>query len=244
MTKISSLNVSSLRIEEDFGFMKQVKAELETITDEAARTAVKPTEDAFTVAFNAFDDALKLAATSPSASTAAEADYRRDRSWSASNAYVSAMANHPTEATAQAARRVKEVYDRYGNPTSLPQTEESGVLHNLLQDLKALSSEDVATVAFQPWLTDLEAAEDAFLAAARERTAQDAARVVGASTDARKAMDNAYRALVDRVNALAVVNGPEAYATFIDHMNALIDRQKTVLKARSTTNARKNAPAK
>ena len=48
-----------------------------------------------------------------------------------------------------------------------------------------------------------------------------------------------YRAMVEIVNALVLINGDAAYATFIDHVNALIDRQKTVLKTRKTVNAKK-----
>ena len=54
----------------------------------------------------------------------------------------------------------------------------------------------------------------------------------------RQTADNAYRSLVELVNALTVVNGEAPYATFIDHVNAIIDRQNTVLKARQT-NAKK-----
>lgn len=33
--------------------------------------------------------------------------------------------------------------------------------------------------------------------------------------------------------------GDAAYATFIDHMNALVDRQKAILKGRTTRNKKK-----
>lgn len=48
------------------------------------------------------------------------------------------------------------------------------------------------------------------------------------------AAEAAYRSLVDTVNALAMINGNTAYATFIDHVNAMIERQKAISKARAT----------
>ena len=39
--------------------------------------------------------------------------------------------------------------------------------------------------------------------------------------------------LVDTVNALAMINGDAEYATFIDHVNAMIERQKAISKART-----------
>ena len=35
-------------------------------------------------------------------------------------------------------------------------------------------------------------------------------------------------------NALAMINGDAEYATFIDHVNAMIERQKAISKARVT----------
>ena len=46
--------------------------------------------------------------------------------------------------------------------------------------------------------------------------------------------------LIDTVNAMVLLNGEAKFASFIDQMNILIDRQKTVLKARATNSAKKN----
>ena len=86
---------------------------------------------------------------------------------------------------------------------------------------------------------DLQAIEEAFLAAAAQRTEADAVRQVGIVKETRTAADAAYHSLVDTVNALAMINGDTEYATFIDHVNAVIDRQKAILKARQTNNAKK-----
>ena len=113
------------------------------------------------------------------------------------------------------------------------------MLHNLLQDLKALPQENRPKIAIDPWETDLETKETSFLAAVKTRTEEEAARLVGIVKQARLQADADYRAMVELVNALVLINGDAAYATFIDHVNALIDRQKTVLKTRKTVNAKK-----
>lgn len=235
MCKISSLDVSRMRMEEDFGFMKLVKAEL----DKLDTTDIKEAKDAFNAAYTTFDDVLQTSSTLPSASVAAERDYRRDRSWGSTNAYLSIMSSHPTESIAAVARKAKAIVDKYGNPTSLPQTEESGVLHNLIQDLRALSEEEIATINYEPWLADLEASEDAFLEAVHDRTKEKAARTTGAAKAARTEMDAAYRNLVELVNALVRVKGADEYAAFIDHVDTLVERQRTVLKTRAAANAKK-----
>ena len=89
----------------------------------------------------------------------------------------------------------------------------------------------------------LKTKEEAFLAAAAARTEADAARQVGIVKETRTAAEAAYRSLVDTVNALAMINGDTAYATFIDHVNAMIERQKAISKARSTRAKKEDEPA-
>ena len=251
MKKIKTISLTSLRVEEDFGFLKLVLAETENLpgqgeeepglpdvqstTPPALTTAV----NSFEIAFNAFDTALKASSTNPATAIATNADMERDQSWRAANAYVKAMCSHPTADIAAEAANIKAIFDKYGDPTSLAQTEESGVLHNLLQDLTMFDSAKRTALNLDVWITDLQTKEDAFLTAAAQRTEADAARQVGIVKETRTAADAAYRSLVDTVNALVLLNGDAEYATFIDHVNAVIDRQKGILKARKTNNAKK-----
>ena len=262
MKKINTLNVKQLRTEEDFGFLQQVSAEtaylpveededdrpvIQSIDDDApaarssagATPALTAAKNNFKSSLDAFDDALKDSAGLSSAAAATEADNMRDAAWRGANAYAKAMTAHPTEAARLAAGEVKSLFDKYGDPTSLSQTEESGVLHNLIQDLKALDSSKLTAAAFSPWLTNMETCEENFQSSVKVRTEEEAARTIGIVKQSRLVADGAYRSLVEIVNALCLVNGEAPYATFIDHVNVLIDRQKTVLKSRSTKSAKK-----
>lgn len=240
MKKIKTISLTSLRVEEDFGFQKLVLAETENLPGEETPSVQTAAVTAFETAFNAFDIALKASATNPATASATDADVERDQSWRAANAYVKAMCSHPTADIANAASEAKSLFDKYGDPTSLAQTEESGILHNLLQDLEAFDSAKRTSLNLDVWITDLQEKEDAFLAAAAQRTEEDAARQVGIVKETRTAADAAYRSLVDTVNALAMIEGDVEYATFIDHVNAMIDRQKGILKARKTRGEKEN----
>ena len=240
MKKITTINLTRLRTEEDFGFLKLVLAETENLPAEETPSILTAAVNSFETAFNAFDAALKASATNPAT---ASADVERDQSWRSINAYVKAMCSHPTDDVASAATEAKSLFDKYGDPTSLAQTEESGVLHNLLQDLEAFDSSKRTSLALDVWITDLKTKEEAFLAAAARRTEADAARQVGIVKETRTAAESAYRSLVDTVNALAMINGDAEYATFIEHVNAVIERQKAISKARATRAKKEDEPA-
>lgn len=252
MKKIKTISLSSLRTEEDFGFLKLIVTETANLPKEGEGGS--PSEisvlsegstPALTASVSTFssvvDAALKDSASVPSSAIASEADSARDASWRGLNNYLKAMTAHPNEDKRSLAVEMKGLCDKYGDPTSLPQTEESGILHNLLQDFDSYLEDTLNSVGVDAWLDDLREKENAFLEAVAARTEQEASRTVGIVKQKRQSADEAYRSLVDLVNALAVVNGDAPYATFIDHVNVLIDQQKSVLKARATRGAKKSA---
>lgn len=254
MKKIQKFSTKRLRVEEDFGFLKLVQTEAKTCfaksdsesPDEINLLAVGAVSPLLTTALGTvdkaideFDAALKESASSPSTKAASAADMERDSAWRGMITYVRAMTAHPAEANRTIALEVKNLFDKYGDPTDKPQAEESGLLHNLIQDLQALPAEKRTALTLDVWITDLEAKEEAFLAAVKERTAEQSARMVGIVKQSRQKADEAYDRLVETVNALVLLEGEADYATFIEHVNVLIDRQKTVLKTRSTLNAKK-----
>ena len=243
MKKILTLNIKQLRTEESFGYLKQVETETANLPGEEPAAALTAAITTFTTNVDAFDDALKASATNPATATATAADDARDAAWRGANNYAAAMCAYPDADLRAIAEQCKAVFDKYGDPTKLAQTEESGVLHNLLQDLEAFDSSKRTLLALDVWITDLKTKEEAFLAAAAARTEADAARQVGIVKETRTAAEAAYRSLVDTVNALAMINGDTAYATFIDHVNAMIERQKAISKARSTRAKKEDEPA-
>ena len=99
------------------------------------------------------------------------------------------MCAHPTADIAAAAAEAKSLFDKYGDPTKLAQTEESGVLHNLLQDLEAFDASKRRQVGIVK----------------ETRTAAEAAYRSLVDTVNALAMingDAAYATFIDHVNAM------------------------------------------
>jgi len=69
-----------------------------------------------------------------------------------------------------------------------------------------------------------------------ERNAEESTKVAGALRSARKATDEAYKALVKKMNALALIDTTSDYTAFIDTMNEQIEqyRQKVLARKKST----------
>ncbi len=240
---IQNLDLTRLRVEEDFGFQKLVVAETEKLSladSKPGHTAGLTTAvEAFKQTYGKFDDALKASATVPAAKKAAEKDALRDEAWRTMREYAKASMAFPMPQVAETAAEVYALFKKYGDLATLPQTEETGRLHNLLQELSAIDSGRMTAANLTPLLDHLRQCEDEYLAAVAERAVQEGAIEVGIIKLSRVAADAAYRTLISIVNALAIVNGAEPYTAFIEPINAHIDRMKSVLAARRTANAKK-----
>ena len=196
--------------------------------------------NAFEAAYQAFDVALE-SSTADSAEAKAYEELR-DRLWRSNNAYIKAMTAHPNPELAAIAERVKAEFDKYGDVTYLPVVQESGALHNLIQDIQAIPAQDRSKIHYEEWFNALDTAENNYLAAVAARTDVRSEKEVGAVKRTRTEAEAAYTHLVEVVNLLAKVEGDTAYLPFINRMNVLIAEQKATLKARQTRAAKAKEP--
>ena len=152
------------------------------------------------------------------------------------------MTAHPNPELAAIAERVKAEFDKYGDLTYLPVVQESGALHNLIQDIQAIPAQDRSKIHYEEWLNALDTAENSYLVAVAARTDVRSEKEVGAVKRTRTEAEAAYTHLVEVVNLLAKVEGDTAYLPFINRMNVLIAEQRSTLKARQTRASKAKEP--
>ena len=263
MEQIYVFNPIRLRNEEAFGFFKLVISLLPHLLKEAEpvnpdvvsveggvsalsgsgeviNAMLEAPINAFEAAYQAFDVALE-SSTADSAEAKAYEELR-DRLWRSNNAYIKAMTAHPNPELAAIAERLKAEFDKYGDVTYLPVVQESGALHNLIQDIQAIPAQDRSKIHYEEWFNALDTAENNYLAAVAARTDVRSEKEVGAVKRTRTEAEAAYTHLVEVVNLLAKVEGDTAYLPFINRMNVLIAEQRSTLKARQTRASKAKEP--
>lgn len=242
LLQIEFLATSKMQVEELRGYMIHVEDEAQKM-----KPAVVGDEPpflssimAFQKANMAFADVLKDPASLASARLATEADRQRDNAWAGSYYYIKGMSKHPSEEVAALGVKVLDIYDKYGNPSSLSRHKETGVLADLLEDLETLTTEERTKLGFDIWLNNLEEKHLAYISAVDTRTGDKKERGTGVVLAARRKLEAAYKDMVDMFNALIRIEGEEKYKEFADRMNVLIAEQKTELRRRNTLNKKKN----
>jgi hypothetical protein len=169
-----------------------------------------------------------------------DADNIRDHTFSGIVSVVKAAAHHFKPEIKAAALRVQVLLDSYGNIAIKPYDQETASITKFISELQTKSVADVTLLGLTDWLIELKKQNDAFDALKKSRYTEEASKPQQNHKIARSEVDNAYRAIVKRVNALSEVNGPKTYASFITELNQRIEGYSNLLAQRQGRNA-KNA---
>ncbi|MDR1866134.1 MAG: DUF6261 family protein [Bacteroidales bacterium] len=161
-----------------------------------------------------------------------EADHRRDMLFRGFADAVKSALNHFDPAKREAARRIEIVLDNYGNIAAKALDQETAAIDDLLRELgggeyPAL----VGHLALADWLVQLDAENRNFKTLMMARYGETSQRPATRMKAARKDTDVAFRNIIDRIEALATVNGIAACEPFIRELNAVIERYKNILAA-------------
>ena len=232
MLKILTIALYKLRNGEYFQFMTAFKSLLDILTP-----AVLHSEDEFTE-FNAalvkLDDELRVDKGSVLTEELHAIDSDRDSLWRAIDMRIDATLLCTVEKEVEAAKRVRRVFDLYGDIRKISFNEETAGLTNLLGDLeKAENVGFVTTCGLTKWANALADLNEAFIAKQNERDTELANKNSGNAKAVRIEIDPLYELMVERVNALISLNmqTPEL-ENFVKELNQKIKTLENTLAAR------------
>ena len=156
----------------------------------------------------------------------AKADSDRDALYAGYKKAVEAFLAMPIADMTQAAKVLAQHIKDYKINTADQLDKETGLLVNFITDLEDKYSAQVTTLGLTAFVTNLKEANERVRTLTLQRTNEKMGVTVGALKTARTASDDAYRALVKMVNALALVFGEKDYTAFIDYANTEITHYK------------------
>jgi len=193
------------------------------------------------------DEGVALVAITKSATTEEidEADKNRDFTFRGTADKVTNSLNHFDLQVCEAARRIKVIFDAYGNLVPKPDDEESGLISSLIADLRTKASMEIVIVALVDWIAELERLNNIFIALEATRNSEEAKKSVLRMKKVRVVVDAAYNKIVKRINALIIVNGEAPYAEFVKELNARIGRAQDAIdqsKARKADTSATETP--
>ena len=220
MIKINAITLSRLRNDANFQFHTEFKELAEKQTPEALK--IKPQYDAYLPHYEKVDLAFKKIVKSSITEQIQEADKARDNIWRGLVETNTTALRHFNNEVREAAKRLKIVFDTYGNIARKSLNEQTSATYNILQELEGQYASDVAIVGLRQWVAELKSLNIAFAKLMRERVDEGSMKVDIALKKARAQLDEAYYAIVERINALVIVEGATDYEPFIRKLNISI----------------------
>lgn len=236
MKEIYDINIQRMNNGAHFTFVSNILARAEA--DSAVKGKASELVSNFKVAVAAEDEALKISQKSLLTDDIAKADIDRDALYAGYKKAVEAFLAMPIADMAQAAKVLAQHIKDYKINTAGQLDKETGLLVNFITDLEDKYSAQVAKLGLTAFVTNLKEANERVRMLTLQRTNEKMGVTVGALKAARTSSDDAYRALVKMVNALALVFGEKDYTAFIDYANTEITHYK-----REVLNQKASAPS-
>ena len=228
--KIEYIDRSRLRNDEHFQFHTEFRGLVDK--DGAQNLKIQAQFDAYVPLYQKEDEGIKRVTKSALTGKIHEADKARDDIYSGMVEINEASLKHYHPSVREAAQKLKILFDTYGNVSKKPLNEQTSAVYNILQELRGNYAEQARTVGIDGWANELEARNNAFEALVKERFDESAAKTDVVVKTARVALDAAYDTIVERVNALAVIEGVEQYERFIKTLNTVIAKYTAAVNAR------------
>ena len=236
MKEIYDINTQRMNNGAHFTFVSNILARAEA--DTAVKGKASELVSNFKAAVAAEDEALKISQKSLLTDEIAKADSDRDALYAGYKKAVEAFLAMPIADMAQAAKVLAQHIKDYKINTAGQLDKETGLLVNFITDLEDKYSTQVAKLGLTAFVTNLKEANERVRTLTLQRTNEKMGVTVGALKAARSASDEAYRALVKMVNALALVFGEKDYTAFIDYVNTEVTHYK-----REVLNQKASAPS-
>ena len=224
MKEIYDINIQHMNNGAHFTFVSNILARAEA--DTAVKGKASELVSNFKTAVSAEDEALKISQKSLLTDEIAKADSDRDALYAGYKKAVEGFLAMPIADMAQAAKILSQHIKDYKINTADQLDKETGLLVNFISDLEDKYAAQVAKLGLTAFVTNLKEANERVRTLTLQRTNEKIGITVGALKTARTASDDAYRALVKMVNALALVFGEKDYTAFIDYVNTEVTHYK------------------
>ena len=224
MKEIYDINIQRMNNGAHFTFVSNILARAEA--DTAVKGKASELVSNFKAAVAAEDEALKISQKSLLTDEIAKADSDRDALYAGYKKAVEGFLAMPIADMAQAAKVLAQHIKDYKINTAGQLDKETGLLVNFISDLEDKYAAQVAKLGLTAFVTNLKEANERVRTLTLQRTNEKIGITVGALKTARTASDDAYRALVKMVNALALVFGEKDYTAFIDYVNTEVTHYK------------------
>ena len=229
--KIKRLDFRTLRNNEHFQCQTEFKALLEESNPDTLKIGQH-----FILAYNHHymeeDEALIKIIKNTFSEQRSDADRLRDQTFRGSVDTINAGLNHFDPEVQESARKLKIVFDRFGNVAQLPLNEETSAIYNLVQEVTEKHAANAEKLGLMPWVNKLNADNKAYEVLVTGGYEEEAAKTELKAKATRTEVDKVVRQIIELIEALIVIEGEAYYLEFVRRLNLIFERYANTLAQR------------
>lgn len=236
--KIETLMLSKLHNEEHHQFHSDIFKLINKFT--ASALDIDLVCQPYGVAIGKEDEVLSLIRKSIISEAMSEADRKRLAIYRGLQGIVKANINHFGTDVSQGANRLLVAIEHHGNVPKKNLTKKTDAISSIVAELSGTFAKDVSTVGIADWVKELQARNEEFKALKDDRYSEAAAKTTFHMAEVRQEVNAAYKTIVERVNALVVINGEANYKAFITEINGRIASYSLTISQRNSKSNNQN----
>jgi len=240
--QINKIDLTKMRNDEHFQFITEFKNAVNKYGG-AEKLKIQSQYTQFLTLYVQEDEAFKKIVKSAITEEIQAADKYRDRIFRGMADMVKVALNHFDEGVLAAGKRLKILFDTYGNLAQKPLNEETSAVYNILQDLNNVYKNDAAKINILDWMGELQAANEKFSQLVENRYEESAMKTDLVLKEVRTQVDTVYKSMTERINAYVVVQEKDdetPFVEFIKFFNAIIEKYANLIAQRYGKLAAKN----
>ena len=235
--KIGFIDFTRFRNNEHFQFHSEFRSLV--VDQTAAKLKVATQFDHYVACYEKEDVSLQVIRMSAVTKEIKDSYKLRGRTFRGLARTNSAALLHYDPLMVMAAKRLKILFDTYGNIARMSLNEATSAIYNLLQELEGDYLVDMQQLSLTGWATALKAQNANVNALVKSRYDEKAARTDLKMVNTRLETDKAYGVIVTLINSRIIVDGPTVYEPFVRKLNAFINKYSIVVAQRQ---GRTNSP--
>ena len=227
------INLSKLRNNEHFQFFTEFDKAMRQFGGADNLRLKQEQGDLFATLYAQEDETLKKILKSAFTEEIQIADQYRDQLFRGMADAVKSALNHFSPDVRTTAKRLKILFDTYGNLAALPINEETSAIYNLLQDLSGNYYSDAQQLNLTDWIGELQAANDTVGQLVFVRFEEDASKTGFVLKQVRSQMDELYKGIVRRIESFAEID-PDGtpFIPFLNLLNSIIEKYNNLMAQR------------
>lgn len=240
MKKINPIDTHSLTNGAHYNFMEAIYTNLNSILLYGEK--LKTELPAFKTALDSEDAVLVLSRKSDKTDEIANADKARDNAYVGYKYTVKGFTYLGSGAQYEAAKVLTQHLTDYQIDTQMSLSRQTGLMTNLIEDLESTYSEQIESLGLTPFVTMMKNGNEKVKSGLQSRDNERAGQTKAAMLSARADTDAAYQSIVDKINALYLVDttNTNEYVTTIDEINAQIKHYKEQELTKKSTQQENN----